>query len=157
MERADIDEMQREHDRRQLELHKQYYERTSNPLWLYEALRYVPHGDPYPEWIDNYFRQSAETLRRLTFPTRRAQAARNPSAAAATARVPDALGFRRAPNWNAIEDRRLDNIRFHIFNSYAGTPPRRQRRLTGELAQELDLTKPGVRRLLKEAINLEKR
>lgn len=158
MDRASIDEMARQHDRRQLVLHKQYFERTANPLWLYEALKYVPRGEPYPVWIDAYFRQCREELWRLTFPRgpRPGVPAESISAADAADRMLYTLGFRRSPNWNAIEDRRLDNTRFGVFNAHVCTPSKKRRRVSGEKAQELGVSKATVRRLLREATNLEK-
>ena len=128
------------------------FERTGNPCYVFEAIRAAPPHEPLPTWMRAYLAETAGQLHRMVFPSRR-----DPSLApeAATDALPAVFGFRRF-RWNAIEERRADNLANGVLidcilpAADASLPDNRKRRLASNAAR-LEVSDRTARRLFDRA------
>ena len=141
--------------RARVEEHQAEWERSANPFYVWEALAFCPRDEPLPGWICGYLAQCVSTLRDLAFPGRRDP---HLSPAEATERIPEVLGFRRRPNWNAIEQRRHDNkVNGVLLEVATGVKSgSRKHAVIGQLAQRLGKGTRQVRNHLEEAIRRQR-
>jgi hypothetical protein len=137
--------------KKRLDEHRAEWERSANPYYVWEALTHCSRDEPLPGWICDYLALCNSRLRDLAFPGRRDPKL---SPGAAAKRIPEALGFRRRPNWNAIRERRHDNDISSVLLEVAtgknsGTL---DHLVIGGLAQRLKKSARQIRNLRDEAI-----
>ena len=131
--------------------HRVEWERRANPFYVWEAMKHCPRDEPLPDWICDYLAQCSVKLGDLAFPGRRDPKL---SPGAAAERIPEAMGFRRHPNWNAIRERRHDNeisgvLLEVVTGRNSGTPPRF---VIKGVAKRLEKSARQIRNLRDEAI-----
>ena len=131
--------------------HRAEWERSTNPFYVWEAMKHCPRDEPLPDWVCDYLARCNSKLETLAFPGRGDP---DLSPADATERIPEALGFRRRPNWNAIEKRRhAADISSVLFNLATGKNSGTSDHLViGALAQRLEKSSRQIRNLRDEAI-----
>ena len=128
------------------------FERTGNPCYVFEAIRAAPPHEPLPTWVRAYLDDAARQLHRVVFPSRREP---NLAPEAATDALPVVFGFRRPP-WNAIEERRTDNLANGVLldcilpAADASLPDNRKHRLASNAAR-LGISVSTARRLFDRA------
>ncbi|MFZ1429145.1 MAG: hypothetical protein WAS21_20510 [Geminicoccaceae bacterium] len=150
---ADVAEARRHAD---LEDYRRAWERTSNPFYVWEALDYCRANMPLPPWVFAYLQSSRAELKRLAFPM---GADPRFNGTEATDRIPEAMGLRRAPNWNAIERRRQDNAAADV--ALAATleraTGRKPHEIAGAVAKAMRRTAKHIRKLRRDAHDLWRR
>jgi hypothetical protein len=144
MNRQEVEQAAELRRQRSLDEHEHAFLETENPLFAFEALSYCRADQPLPGWIQTYLMKCRNGLVNLTFTS--ANESELP-AAEAVERIPTVLGFTRAPNWNAIAERRRINRDSEVAvgdlaDDSAGIP---QRVRLGRRAQETGRSKDAIK------------
>jgi hypothetical protein len=131
---AELQKRAKQTRKRNLQEYQNAFRNTKNPLYVWEALIYCLPDEPLPSWIFAYLMKWRHDLIDLwdsDLPPKEAVDA-----------IPTALGFSRAPNFNAVKARRQDNADTSIalanmFEAGAGTP---QHHLSSRRARERSIS-----------------
>lgn len=119
------------------------WESTRNPLYVWEAIRFVGQYETPPAWVMDYLMNVADVAFHAT------NEQPELSSDSATKLIEEAIGLRRPPKYNAVQVMRKDGSaqsRRELFLEEAalGTP---SHKVAGQLAKKLNRTPAQVRNL----------